>query len=168
MNAGTPLRIGIVGYGMMGKAHSYGYRVAPLLRRLPVTPVVTVMSGRDPGAVAAAASAYGVPVTVTDWRELISRDDVDVVDICTPPGTHAPIAQQAAAAGKAVLCEKPLALTYADAAAALDAVTEPGIPRRRRGPGGVRRDGGLGRLGPLGRRWRGARERGMTCGGCPL
>ena len=213
MNAGThppTLRIGIVGYGMMGKAHSYGYRVAPLLRRLPVTPVVTVMSGRDPGAVAAAASAYGVPVTVTDWRELISRDDVDVVDICTPPGTHARIAQQAAAAGKAVLCEKPLALTYAEAAAALDAVTragvhnavgfnpvvadrpgrrlrllvrqpgrrpagglagravEPGIPRRRRGPGGVRRDGGLGRLGPLGRRRRGARERGMTCGGCPL
>ena len=79
------LRVGIVGYGLMGKAHSYGYRVAPLLRRLPVTPVVTVMSGRDAAAVAAAASAYGVPETVTDWRELISRDDVDVVDICTPP-----------------------------------------------------------------------------------
>jgi len=127
--SGAPpaLRVGIVGYGLMGKAHSYGYRVAPLLRRLPVTPVVTVMSGRDAGAVAAAASAYGVPVTVTDWRELISRDDVDVVDICTPPGTHAGISQQAAAAGKAVLCEKPLALTYADAAAALDAVTRAGV-----------------------------------------
>jgi predicted dehydrogenase len=59
------LRVGIVGYGLMGKAHSYGYRVAPLLRRLPVTPVVTVMSGRDAGALAAAASAYGVPATVT-------------------------------------------------------------------------------------------------------
>ena len=60
MSAGPPaLRVGIVGYGLMGKAHSYGYRVAPLLRRLPVTPVVTVMSGRDAGAVAAAAVAYG-------------------------------------------------------------------------------------------------------------
>jgi predicted dehydrogenase len=122
-----PLRVGIVGYGVMGKAHSYGYRVAPLLRRLPVTPLVTVMSGRNAGAVAAAASAYGVPETVTDWRELISRDDVDVVDICTPPGTHAQIAAEAAAAGKAVLCEKPLALTYAEAAAALAAVTRAGV-----------------------------------------
>jgi predicted dehydrogenase len=122
-----PLGVGIVGYGMMGKAHSYGYRVAPLLRRLPVTPVVTVMSGRDAGAVAAAAAAYGIPDTVADWRELISRDDVDLVDICTPPGTHAQIAQAAAAAGKAVLCEKPLALSYAEAAAALAAVTRAGV-----------------------------------------
>ena len=87
MSAGPELRVGIVGYGLMGKAHSYGYRVAPMLRRLSVTPVVTVMSGRDAGAVAAAAAAYGVPATVTDWRELVERDDVDVVDICTPPGT---------------------------------------------------------------------------------
>jgi predicted dehydrogenase len=128
MNSGPPLRVGIVGYGLMGKAHSYGYRVAPMLRRLPVTPVVTVMSGRDPDAVVAAAASYGVPATVTDWRELIARDDVDVVDICTPPGTHAQIAQEAAAAGKAVLCEKPLALSYREAAAALAAVTRAGVP----------------------------------------
>jgi predicted dehydrogenase len=128
--SGTPpLRIGIVGYGLMGKAHSYGYRVAPMLRRLPVTPVVTVMSGRDPSAVAAAAAAYGVPATVTDWRELIARDDVDVVDICTPPGTHAEIAGEAATAGKAVLCEKPLALSYREAAAALTAVTRAAVRR---------------------------------------
>ena len=127
MTAGPVLRVGIIGYGVMGKAHSYGYRVAPMLRHLPVTPVVTVMSGRDAGAVAAAATAYGVPATVTDWHELIARDDVDVVDICTPPGTHARMAQQAAAAGKAVLCEKPLALNYPEAAAALAAVTEAGV-----------------------------------------
>ena len=59
MSAGPELRVGIVGYGLMGKAHSYAYRVAPMLCRLPVTPVVTVMSGRDGDAVAAAASAYG-------------------------------------------------------------------------------------------------------------
>ncbi len=54
--ASSELRIGIVGYGMMGRAHCYGYRVAPMLRRLPVTPVVTVMSGRDQPAVQAAAT----------------------------------------------------------------------------------------------------------------
>lgn len=124
-----PLRIGIAGYGVMGKAHNYGYRVAPLVRRLPVTPVVTVMSGRDAEAVAAAARAYGVPEIVTDWRELISRDDVDVVDICTPPGTHAQIATEAAAAGKAVLCEKPLCVGSAQTAAVLDfAAAAPGGP----------------------------------------
>ena len=127
MNTGPLLRVGIIGYGVMGKAHSYGYRVAPMLCPLPVTPVVTVMSGRDASAVAVAAAAYGVPATVTDWRELIARDDVNMVDICTPPGTHAEMAQQAAAAGKAVLCEKPLALNYPEASEALAAVTEAGV-----------------------------------------
>ena len=121
------LRVGIVGYGVMGKAHSYGYRVAPLLRALPVTPVVSLMSGRNGPAVAAAAAAYGIPENTTDWRTLVTRGDIDVVDICTPPGTHAEIAQAAAAAGKAVLCEKPLALTYPEAAAALAAVTGAGV-----------------------------------------
>ncbi len=125
--AAPELRIGVVGYGMMGRAHCYGYRVAPMLRRLPVTPVVTVMSGRDQAAVEAAATACGVPETVTDWRDLIARDDVDLVDICTPPGTHAEIAQGAAAAGKAVLCEKPLAVTYDQARAAASAVSMAGV-----------------------------------------
>ncbi len=127
MTGGTPLRVGIAGYGMMGRAHCYGYRVAPLIHALPVTPTVTVMSGRDRAAVAAAAAACGVADHVTDWRVLIGRDDVDVVDICTPPGTHAEIAQAAAAAGKAVLCEKPLAVSYAQATAALAAVTAAGV-----------------------------------------
>jgi len=127
MGTGAELRVGIVGYGMMGKAHCYGYRVAPMLRKLPVTPVVTVMSGRDAAAVAAAAAAYGVPEIVTSWRELISRADVDVVDICTPPGTHAEIAEAAAAVGKAVFCEKPLAVSYAQAASAATAVSQAGV-----------------------------------------
>ncbi len=121
------LRVGIVGYGVTGKAHTYGYRVAPMLRPLPVTPVAAVISGRSGPAVAAAAAAYGIPEHTTDWRALVTRDDIDVVDICTPPGTHAEIAQAAAAAGKAVLCEKPLALTYPEAAAALAAVTGAGV-----------------------------------------
>ena len=125
--ASSELRIGIVGYGMTGRAHCYGYRVAPMLRRLPVTPVVTVMSGRNQPAVQAAAIAYGVPEPVTDWRDLITREDVDVADICTPPGTHAEIATAAAAAGKAVLCEKPLAISYDQARAAASAVSTAGV-----------------------------------------
>jgi predicted dehydrogenase len=98
-----------------------------MLRSLPVTPLVTVMSGRNAEAVAAAAAAYGVGDHVTDWRRVIERPDVDVVDICTPPGTHAEIARAAAAAGKAIICEKPLATSYAYARAALAAVTEAGV-----------------------------------------
>jgi predicted dehydrogenase len=123
MTGQPELRVGIVGYGMMGRAHCYGYKVAPMLRHLPVTPVVAVLSGRDRAAVAAAADAYGVPESVTDWRAMVERDDVDVVDICTPPGTHAEVAIAAARAGKAVLCEKPLAASYEQARAAAQAVT---------------------------------------------
>ena len=90
--------------------------------------MVSVISGRNAQAVAAAAAAYGVAEHTTDWRAVIGRDDIDIVDICTPPGTHAEIAAAAAAAGKAVLCEKPLAVTYEDAAAALAAVTTAGVP----------------------------------------
>jgi len=121
------LRVGVIGYGLMGKAHCYGYRVAPMLRRLPVRPVVSVISGRNAPAVAAAAAAYGVPEHTTDWRAIIGRGDIDVVDICTPPGTHAEIATAAAAAGKAIVCEKPLAVTYQQAAAALSAVATAGV-----------------------------------------
>ena len=116
--------IGIVGYGMMGRAHSYGYTVAPVMRKLRLRPRVRVISGRDREKVAAAAAAYGIPDSVTDWRDLVKRPDLDVVDICTPPGTHAEIAAAAAAEGKAVICEKPLAVTYAQAASAVKAVDD--------------------------------------------
>ena len=120
--SGAEVGIGIVGYGMMGKAHAYGYTVAPLMRKLACRPRLRVISGRDKIKLAAAASAYGVESWVDDWRDLIHRPDVEIVDICTPPGTHFEIASEAAAAGKAVICEKPLAVTYADAAAAASAV----------------------------------------------
>jgi len=114
--------IGIVGYGMMGRAHAYAYTAAPVMRRLRHHPRLRVMSGRDREKVAAAAAAYGVAESVDDWRELVARPDVDIVDICTPPGTHAEIAAAAAAAGKAVICEKPLAISYAEARRAAQAV----------------------------------------------
>src|SRR6266853_5189777 len=119
--------IGVVGYGMMGRAHSYAYTVAPVMRSLPFRPRLRAISGRDEEKVSRAAEAYGFESWTRDWRELIGRRDVDIVDICTPPGTHAEIAAAAAAAGKAVICEKPLAVTYAQAASALDAVRAAGV-----------------------------------------
>jgi predicted dehydrogenase len=119
--------IGVAGYGMMGRAHSYAYTVAPVMRALPVRPRLRVISGRDRDKVAHAAGAYGFESWVTDWRELVSRPDVDIVDICTPPGTHAEIAAAAAAAGKAIICEKPLAVSYRQAAGASEAVRSAGV-----------------------------------------
>jgi predicted dehydrogenase len=119
--------IGVIGYGVMGKAHTYGYTVAPRVRELPCRPRLRVISGRDAAAVERAAHAYGVEEWVTDWRAVIDRDDVDVVDVCTPPGTHAEIVEAAAQAGKAILCEKPLAATYAAARAAADAAGAAGV-----------------------------------------
>lgn len=128
MTASLPeVGVGVIGYGIMGKAHTYGYAVAPRVRALPCRPRLRVISGRDAAAVERAARAYGVEEWVTDWRAVIGRDDVDVVDICTPPGTHAEIVAAAAQAGKAVLCEKPLAADYAAARAAADAPRDAGV-----------------------------------------
>jgi predicted dehydrogenase len=120
--------IGIVGYGAMGRAHAYAYAAAPHLFELPVRPQLRLISGRDGEAVARAARAYGVEEATTDWRALVEHPDVDIVDICTPPGTHAEVLTAAAAAGKAVLCEKPLAVDYAQAAAAVQAVRAAAVP----------------------------------------
>jgi predicted dehydrogenase len=126
---GTPeVGIGIVGYGMMGKAHSYGYTLAPHVRSLPCRPRLRVISGRNRSAVENAARAYGVERAVTDWRKVVDSPDVDIVDVCTPPGTHAEIVEAAAAAGKAVVCEKPLAADYEGALRAYEAVHRAGVP----------------------------------------
>ena len=119
--------IGIVGYGLMGRAHAYGYAVAPRVRALPARPRLHVISGRNADAVERAAAAYGVEEWTTDWRELVERENVQIVDVCTPPGTHAEIVEAAAAAGKAVVCEKPLAVDHATAAAAAAAVERFGV-----------------------------------------
>ena len=119
--------IGIVGYGLMGRAHAHGYAVAPRVRPLPVRPRLRAISGRDAAAVEWAAAAYGVEEWTTDWRALVERDDVQIVDVCTPPGTHAEIVEAAAAAGKAVLCEKPLSADLAGAEAAVAAVERSGV-----------------------------------------
>ncbi|MBV7694231.1 Gfo/Idh/MocA family protein [Streptomyces sp. TRM70350] len=110
-----PLRIGMVGYAFMGAAHSQGWRTAGRVFDLPRQPVLAALCGRDETAVRAAAHRHGWAAAETDWRALIARDDVDLVDICTPGDSHAEIAIAALAAGKHVLCEKPLANTVEEA-----------------------------------------------------
>ncbi|MFD4789560.1 Gfo/Idh/MocA family protein [Streptomyces sp. NPDC058459] len=119
-----PLRIGMVGYAFMGAAHSQGWRTAGRVFELPREPVLSVLCGRDPDAVRSAAERHGWAATETDWHALIARDDVDLVDICTPGDSHAEIALAALAAGKHVLCEKPLANTVEEAEAMARAAQE--------------------------------------------
>ena len=116
------LRIAMIGHGFMGAAHSQGWRVAPRFFDLPLQPEMAVLVGRT-GADASAA-AWGWGEAATDWREVIARDDIDVIDIVTPGDTHAEIAVAALAAGKHVLCEKPLANTVAEAEAMDAAATD--------------------------------------------
>ncbi len=111
----------------MGRAHAHGYTLAPRVRELPVEPRLVAISGRDADAVGRAAARYGVASSTTDWRDLVARDEVALVDVCTPPGTHAEVVAAEAAAGKAVLCEKPLAADYASARAAAEAVRAAGV-----------------------------------------
>ncbi|SHN80564.1 Predicted dehydrogenase [Geodermatophilus obscurus] len=114
----TPtLGVGLIGYAFMGAAHSQAWRTAPHFFDLPLRPELTVLAGRDAVRVADAAGRLGWTSTETDWRRVLERDDVDLVDVCTPGDTHAEIAIAALEAGKHVLCEKPLANTVAEAEA---------------------------------------------------
>ncbi|MGL4254961.1 MAG: Gfo/Idh/MocA family protein [Microbacterium sp.] len=120
----------MIGHGFMGAAHSQGWRVAPRFFDLSLEPEMTVLVGRNAATAEASARKWGWLETSTDWREVIARDDVDVVDIVTPGDTHAEIAIAALEAGKHVLCEKPLANTVAEAeqmAAAAAHAAERGI-----------------------------------------
>ena len=111
----------MIGYGFMGATHSVGWRQAPRMFDLPDAVEMAVIVGRNADAVAAAAEKWGWAESATDWREVIARDDIDIVDIVTPGDSHAEIAIAALEAGKHVLCEKPLANTVEEAEAMADA-----------------------------------------------
>jgi predicted dehydrogenase len=111
----------MVGYAFMGAAHSHAWRTAPHVFDLPLRPVMAALCGRDPAAVRAAAERYGWASAVTDWHALLGRDDVQLIDVCTPGDLHAEISIAALDAGKHVLCEKPVANTVAEAEAMAEA-----------------------------------------------
>jgi predicted dehydrogenase len=112
----------MVGYAFMGRAHSQAWQaVARAFPDVPLKPELAALCGRDKAAAEAAAERLGWASVETDWRALVERDDIDLIDISAPGDTHAPIAIAALAAGKHVLCEKPLANTLAEAEAMAEA-----------------------------------------------
>jgi len=116
-NDGPALGVGMVGYAFMGAAHSHAWRTAPHFFDLPMRIRMAAVCGRDPRKVTDAADRLGWDSAETDWRRLVARDDIGLVDVCTPGDSHAEIAIAALEAGKHVLCEKPLANTVAEAEA---------------------------------------------------
>ncbi|MDI9581379.1 MAG: Gfo/Idh/MocA family oxidoreductase [Thermobispora sp.] len=115
------LGVGMVGYAFMGRVHSQAWRGVSAIFDLPVWPVMTALGGRSAETAAAAAARLGWASVETDWRRIVERDDIAIVDICTPGDSHAEIAIAALDAGKHVLCEKPLANTVAEAEAMAEA-----------------------------------------------
>jgi len=118
------LGIGMIGYSFMGTAHSQAWRTAPHFFDLPMRPEMTVLSGLDETTLRKTAGRLGWGHVETDWRRLVQRADVGLVDICTPVHLHAEMAIAALQAGKNVLCEKPLANTVAEAQAMADAAAD--------------------------------------------
>jgi predicted dehydrogenase len=122
------LGVAAIGYAFMGKAHSNAWRNVASFFDVPAFEQ-KVLVGRDAGQVAQAAAKYGWAESATDWRSVINRDDIHIVDICAPGWMHAEIAIAALEAGKHVLVEKPLANTLAEA----ELMTEAAAKARARG-----------------------------------
>ena len=122
------LTVGLIGYQFMGKAHSNAYRQAGRYFDLPVQIRMKTICGRTEPAVKAAAGTFGWEGYETDWRKVVADPEIDVVDVSTPGDSHCEIACAAAAAGKAVFCEKPIGNTLAEAETMWNAVKMAGVP----------------------------------------
>src|SRR2546428_2224689 len=109
------LNIGLVGYGFMGRTHSNAFLQTPRYFDVPYEPVLKAVCARNADRVKSFAANWGYESIETDWRALVERKDIDLVDIASPNDTHAEIAVAAARAGKMVSCEKPLGRTAAEA-----------------------------------------------------
>ncbi len=121
------LNVALIGYAFMGRAHSNAYRQVGRFFTPKYLPRMKVLCGRTPAAVQTAADQLGWEETSTDWREVVRRKDIDIVDIVTPGDSHAEIAIEAAKAGKVVFCEKPLANTVKESEQMLAAVKKAGV-----------------------------------------
>jgi predicted dehydrogenase len=121
------LNVGLIGYGFMGRAHSNAYRQVNRFFDLGVEPMLKAACARQEARLREFAARWGWETTETDWRRLVERKDIDVIDIAAPNNTHYEIALAAAAAGKIVLCEKPLAMNGAQAREMTEAVERAGV-----------------------------------------
>jgi predicted dehydrogenase len=122
-----PLNIGMIGYGFMGRAHSNAYRKVNNFFNLQHRPVLKAVCARNKGKAQAFADNWGYESVETDWKELLKRDDIDAVDVCTPNNLHKEICLAAAEAGKMILCEKPLAMNAKEGEAMVAAVEKAGV-----------------------------------------
>ena len=123
-----PLNIGMIGYGFMGRAHSNAYCQVNHFFPLAYRPVLKACCARKADKIKAFAENWGYESVETDWRKLIERKDIDLIDIGTPNNTHKEIALAAADAGKMVLCEKPLAMNVAEAEEMVAAIEKAKVP----------------------------------------
>ncbi|MGF1476832.1 MAG: Gfo/Idh/MocA family protein [Geminicoccaceae bacterium] len=117
----------MIGYGFMGRAHANAYRQVPKFFDVPYEPVLQVACARNEQNARSFADNWGFAEVETDWRSLVAREDIDLVDICTPNHLHHDIAIAAAEASKAIACEKPLAMDTAQGQAMVDAVEKAGV-----------------------------------------
>jgi predicted dehydrogenase len=122
------LNIGMIGYGFMGRAHSNAYRKVGNFFKLDVQPVLKAACARNAEAVKAFADQWGYESIEVDWHKLIARKDIDAIDICVPNNLHKEIAIAAAKAGKAILCEKPLAMNSVEGEEMCQVVEKAGVP----------------------------------------
>ena len=122
------VNVALIGSGFMGRAHSNGLRQVNAFFDLPVEPVMKVLGARNPESGNKLAEKFGWQEVVADWQEVVSRPDIQVVDIVTPVFTHAEIAVAALQAGKAVICEKPLSGTLSQAVEMAQAADRAGAP----------------------------------------
>lgn len=122
------LNVGMIGYGFMGRAHSNAFRKVSNFFDLEYQPVLKAACGRDEKKVKAFAQKWGYESVETDWRKLLARQDIDVVDIACPNDMHREIAIAAAKSGKMILCEKPLSMDGPEGLKMVQAVEKAGVP----------------------------------------
>jgi predicted dehydrogenase len=122
MSSKRALNIGVVGYGFMGRTHANAFRQVNQYFDVAYRPQLKAVCGRTEAAVKAFADQWGYQSFETDWRRLVARPDIDLIDIATPNDSHAEIAIAAAKAGKMVMCEKPLGRNPIEARAMVEAV----------------------------------------------
>jgi myo-inositol 2-dehydrogenase/D-chiro-inositol 1-dehydrogenase len=125
--AKKPLKIGLVGYGFMGRAHSNAFLQVNRFFETEFQPILKAVCARNAERVRAFAANWGYESVESDWRALVKRPDIDLVDIASPNDTHAEIATAAARAGKMVLCEKPLGRSAAESESMVEAVESAGV-----------------------------------------
>jgi predicted dehydrogenase len=122
------INVGLVGAGFMGRTHSNAFRQAGRFFKLDCEPILKAVATRNAKGAADFAANWGFESSESDWRKLVDRKDIDLIDIATPNDTHAEIAIAAAQAGKMVMCEKPLGRNAAEAEKMVAAVEAAGTP----------------------------------------